>query len=218
MRFLFLKLSAAAALSLGLSACAVAPMVPRDSFIQTVTIDARPDSGAAGMVERVAAETRREASRFGQQGAAKELKISLTALRYRNAVRSALIGDANSLEAQVVVRDVATGQQQGEFKAQAIVTPGGGLTGVFLAAFESKEWVDGLLVRDVTSDILTKVYGSEAAQAARSRPIAGSPQAVPAPAAAPEPAPRVTPTKARPKEDKTAMAAFPDPVPFPIAR
>jgi len=193
---------AAAALALGVSACAsYPPMVPRESFIDKVDVSLKETVTSPTIGGLVAAQTRREASRFGHSGAPKQLRIMVTELHYKDALKSALVGDANKLSAHVSVAD-ASGRPQGEFDAVALDQVAlNGLSGVLIAAMQDKSVVDQRLADGLAVEVMAKVYGSDAAAEASKRPIVE--EAEPAPTA---PSPAAPERQGAPVKPKAAPA------------
>ncbi|RXF74938.1 hypothetical protein [Hansschlegelia zhihuaiae] len=229
MRLTLLKFSVAAALALALSACAAhPPFIPAEqpSYVGKVEVRTDPKITSTRIAQAVRSETMRESTRYGRSGAAKELRISIERLNYKNPVASLLIGDANHVKARVAVIDAASGRPHGEFEADAIDNLAiNGVVGAVMAATQDKGAVDERLAEKLASVVMERVYGTAAATEARKRePVDVAEEApaltppAPAPAAKPKPgAPKRAPVAKQPAAPaaagKTAMATGPAPVP-----
>lgn len=210
MRFSFLPHLTAAALALGLSACAsYPPMVPTTAYVEKVDVELKQEVTSPTIAGLVSARTRRESTRYSHAGTPKHIRIAITRLHYKDAIMSAIVGDANSLGAHVWVKDAATGQPHGEFDT-VVIDQGAlnGIAGIMISVMQDKAQVDQRLAERLASDVMEHVYGSEVAKTARQRPVV---EVEAAPAAAPAtPAPaKPAPAKTKAKEPKTAMVGAP---------
>ncbi len=185
MRFAAYPVLSIAFLVLSLSACATyQPMVPQASFVDKVDVELKQDVASPTIGAIVASKTRRESTRYGHSGAPKDLRIAITGLHYKNALQSALIGDANTLGAHVAVFDAVSGKANGEFDAVAIDQAAlNGLAGIMISALQDRNEVDQRLAQQLAANVMEQVYGSAVAKEASQHPPVDHPQ--PAPAVAP---------------------------------
>jgi hypothetical protein len=215
----FSKLVPAALIALPLAACSTPGILPPNepAHISKVQVSLAPNVSSERFAEMVQSRATRQAARFGNAGAPKELRILIKRHNYKNPAMSLLVGDANYAGGRVAVVDVASGRIQGEVDAGSFDNLAiNGIAGAIMAATQDKQKVDERLADGFAKAALRHAYGSAVAERVFAQPE-------PAPEAAPEepgakPAPKA-PSGGAPvasaKESRSAMAR---PAPSPVAR
>ena len=216
------------AATLPLAACAhQAGIVPpgETAHISKVQVSTAPGVSSAAFTERLKAKTTQYAARFGQAGAAKEVRIVVERHSYKNPALSLLVGDANYAGGRVAVIDVASGRVQGQVEAGAVDSLAvNGIAGAIIAAAQDKEKVDDRLADGFAKAALRHALGSAIVDPVLYRddpviytpptrhvPVDPAEKVGPAPKPAPNSAPKPKGPPVAAKPDRTAMAAVPAP-------
>lgn len=190
----FLKLAAAVAAALSLTACNTTQgmLGGGPAHVAKIDVSLAPNVGSPGFAEAVDVKLRGQSGRFAREGAARHVRVAVTEVHYKDALQSILIGDGNYASAEVTVVDPATDKVEGPVKAEAIDASGlNGISGAVISVTQDKRLVDERLADKLAWNVLVKVYGpTEAKEAGKRAPVAIEPAPAAAPAANPGAAPK----------------------------
>lgn len=126
--------------------------------------------GTVNLAEDVRYKTLQEAYRYAEIGQEKILKIQLTQIHFKNAVKSLLVGDNNRLSASAQIVDKATGNVIAQF--DTIASNKGalnGISGVIISAAQNHIEAEQQLSTHLANKLLLQVYGNAYAKTIRER-------------------------------------------------
>lgn len=224
-RFGVLKFLLLALAALPLAACAAAPGIIADNEparISKVRVSLAPNVSSPRFAGLVEARATQHAARFQRVGAATELRIAIKRHKYKNLAMALILTDANTVEADFAVVDVASGRVLGTAEGGAMDSPGGGVVGAVVGAAQDKEKVDERLADRLAKFALRQAYGSAIVDpvlypgdailnAPPVKRMPPKPNDKPDPAAKPndklDPAARPAPAQVDAGQDKTATLA-----------
>lgn len=151
--------------SIAVTGCATTAKVNSDQpyrVSKVVVSKKTSDIGTVNLPEDVRVKTIVETSKIANTGQPKTVQVSLTNFHAKNPLASLLIGDANSMSAEVTVIDSASGKQDANFKVY--VTDSNylqGVSGAVLAGLDNPVDVEQRLASLLSKDIAKNIFGSK---------------------------------------------------------
>ncbi|MBB3951723.1 hypothetical protein [Aureimonas jatrophae] len=122
-----------------------------------------------------------------REGRSADLQLTLTEVHYKNPIASLLVGDANRVLAQGILRG-EDGTEIARFDTGTLdQTVLNGISGAVIAAAQDRARVDRALARGLAKNVETRIYGNNHREVMTPELAA---KTAPAPAAPAAPAPR----------------------------
>ena len=165
----------AGVLASGLAGCVTTGVIPpnEESYIDRVEVVMQKPGGSVNLAEDIRVKLLAEASRYNVTGRRKALKVFVRDLHFKNPAMSLLVGDDNTISAHVMVLD-EKGNPQSSFEVSAmdrsLGTKFNGVVGAVVAGTQNPIEVERRMADALASETLEKVYGSDRARVAQSRP------------------------------------------------
>jgi hypothetical protein len=165
----------AAALTLLLAGCAAQPALlsgPTPPYITKVMVAKTVPLGSVNMAEDLRVKVLQRAPAYASTGIAKTLDVQISQLSFKNPLVAIIAGDHNRLKVDVRVIDGVTGRVDTVYDTIAIDSAAiNGIAGAIMSAVDDPIEIEQRLNDKVASQVLTKLYGTEAGQRARDKAL-----------------------------------------------
>jgi hypothetical protein len=165
----------AAAAALLLAGCAAQPALlagPTPPHITKVTVAKTAPLGSVNMTEDLRVKILQRSPAYASTGIAKTLDVQISQLSFKNPVMAMIAGDHNSLKVDVRVIDGVTGKVDTVYDTTAIDSAAvNGIAGAIMSAIDDPIDIEQRLNEKISSQVLSKLYGTETAQRARDKAL-----------------------------------------------
>ena len=171
----FANVLAAAVVVMTLAGCAThAPLLTGaiQPQVTKVAVVKSAEPGSVNMAEDLRVKILQRAPAFAKSGAAKTLEVQITDVNFKNPLMTVLVGDSNRVSVVVKVVDSATGKVEATYNGIVVDSSViNGVAGAIISAADDPIDVEQRLTTSVSKIVLEKLYGTEAAKKAESKPL-----------------------------------------------
>jgi hypothetical protein len=156
-----------------LAGCAAQPALLGGTVpphITKVTVVKTAPLGSVNMAEDLRVKILQRAPAYASTGIIKTLDVNISQLSFKNPVMAIVAGDHNRLNVDVRVIDGVTGKVDTVYESIAIDSAAiNGLAGAIMSAIDDPIDIEQRLNEKVAGHVLSKLYGTDAAQRARDK-------------------------------------------------